>query len=121
MSRDWLLFLDDLVEAAEKIIRLTDKRDFDAFTRDEGICDAVLMNLLVLGEATKCLPDTVLAEMPGVDWSGVAGLRDIIAHHYFGVDQALVWDIVRQYVPPLLDIARAYRERTVNDPDRISL
>ena len=75
------------------------------------------MNLLVLGEATKCLPDTVLAEMPGVDWSGVAGLRDIIAHHYFGVDQALVWDIVRQYVPPLLDIARAYWERTVIDPD----
>ena len=64
MSRDWLLFLDDMVEAAEKIIRLTDKRDFDAFTRDEGICDAVLMNMLVLGEATKCLRPSFPAEFP---------------------------------------------------------
>lgn len=94
MSRDWLLFLDDLVESAVKIVRLTAKRDFDAFVQDEGIFDAVLMNLLVIGEATKNLPREARAKMPGVDWSAVAGLRDIIAHRYFAIDQALVWDIV---------------------------
>ena len=46
MSRDWLLFLEDIIVAAEKVARLTEHRDFDAFVTDEGILDAVLLNLL---------------------------------------------------------------------------
>lgn len=111
MSRDWLLFLDDMIEAAEKIERYVSKRTYDAFITDEVIFDAVLMNLLVIGEATKKLPDDALVAMPEVDWSGAAGLRDIIAHHYFGIDQRLIWDIVCNYVPPLLESARGLQGR----------
>jgi uncharacterized protein with HEPN domain len=110
VSRDWLLFLDDMIEAAEKIERFTAGRDFDAFVADEALFDAVLMNLLVIGEAAKNIPQETLARMPQVDWAGAAGLRDIIAHHYFGIDQPLVWDIVRNYVPFLLEAARALRD-----------
>ena len=110
MSRDWLLFLDDMIEAAEKVERLTAHRTFQRFVDDEGIFDAVLMNLLVIGEAAKNIPMEVLSGAPQVDWSGAAGLRDIIAHRYFGVDQGLVWDIVRNYVPGLLDGARGLRD-----------
>ena len=110
MSRDWLLFLDDMIEAAEKIERFTSGRDFGAFVAVEALFDAVLMNLLVIGEAAKNIPQEALARMPQVDWSGAAGLRDIIAHHYFGIDKPLVWDIVRNYVPSLLVAARALRD-----------
>lgn len=110
MSRDWLLFLDDMIEASAKVERITSRRTFEAFVSDEGIFDAVLMNLLVIGEAVKNVPWEILATLPEVDWSGAAGLRDIIAHHYFGVDQALVWDIARNYVPPLLQAAQALRD-----------
>lgn len=55
MSRDWRLFLDDMVEAAEKAERYTAGRDFEGFVADEAVVDAVLMNLLVIGEAAKNL------------------------------------------------------------------
>jgi uncharacterized protein with HEPN domain len=110
VSRDWLLVLDDMIEAAEKVERLTAHRTFQRFVDDEGIFDAVLMNPLVIGEAAKNIPKEVLVTVPLVDWSGAAGLRDIIAHRYFGVDQELVWDIVRNYVPGLLGGARRLRD-----------
>lgn len=99
MSRDWLLFLDDLIEAAAKVGGFVEKRDFVAFCRDEGILDAVLMNQLVIGEALKRLPPETIGAMPGVDWSGAAGRRDITAHRYFALDPDLVWDIACNHVP----------------------
>jgi uncharacterized protein with HEPN domain len=115
VSRDWLLFLDDLIEAAAKVAGFVEKRDFEAFGRDEGIFDAVLMNLLDESthhrEAVKRLPPEAIAAMPGIDWSGAAGLRDIIAHRYFAIDPELVWDIARNHVPPASAAALALRSR----------
>ncbi len=45
MSRDWLLYLDDLIDSAEKIERFLKGRSLDAFTADELLFDAVLFNL----------------------------------------------------------------------------
>lgn len=109
MSRDWLLFLDDLIEAAAKVASFVEKRDFNAFCRDEGILDAILMNLLIIGEAVKRLPPEAIGAMPGVDWSGAAGLRDIIAHRYFALDPELVWDIACNHVPAAAAAAIALR------------
>ncbi len=114
MSRDGLLFLDDIIESAQKIERFVSKRTFEAFCNDEGIFDAVLMNLLIIGEAAKNLPPSFIVAMPNIDWSGAAGLRDIIAHRYFGIDSNLVWDIVTNHVPEVLDAAMALREKIDN-------
>lgn len=51
MSRDWLLYLDDLIESAEKIQRFLAGRAFDEFSGNEMLFDAVLFNLEVIGEA----------------------------------------------------------------------
>ncbi len=53
MSRSWLLYLDDLIESAEKIGRLVADRTYSTFTSDEAVFDAVLFNLQVIGEAIK--------------------------------------------------------------------
>jgi uncharacterized protein with HEPN domain len=114
VSREGLLFLDDIIESAQKIERFVSKRTFEAFCNDEGIFDAVLMNLLIIGEAAKNLPSSFIVAMPTIDWSGAAGLRDIIAHRYFGIDSNLVWDIVTNHVPEVLDAAIALREKIDN-------
>jgi uncharacterized protein with HEPN domain len=54
-----------------------------------------------LGEAVKVLPDEVRRRHPDVDWKGLAGLRDMIAHRYFGVDISRVLQIIRTEVPGL--------------------
>jgi uncharacterized protein with HEPN domain len=99
VSRDPRLYLEDIVRACDKIGRYTVGLSFDDFGRDEKIVDAVARNLEVIGEATKRLPDALRGRFADVPWRKMAGLRDVIAHDYFGVDLVLVWDIVQKDVP----------------------
>ena len=115
MSRDWLLYLDDLVESAEKIQRFLQARTFEAFTADEILFDAILFNLEVIGEAVKKLPAEAKSAVPDGDWSGPARMRDLIAHRYFALDPRIVWEAATQNVPRILDHAQQLRERFDRD------
>ena len=111
MSRDWLLYLDDLIESAEKIQRFLAGKTREGFVADEILFDGVLFNLQVIGEAVKKLPDDAKASIPDGDWSGPARMRDLIAHHYFAVDSQIVWEAATQHIPRILVHAKVLRER----------
>jgi uncharacterized protein with HEPN domain len=102
MSRDYRPFLEDIRLAAEKILRYTAGMDFDQFRGDEKTVDAVLRNLMIVGEAAKQIPEEVRALAPEVEWRRVARFRDIVVHHYFAVDLQIVWDVVANKVPELV-------------------
>lgn len=102
MSRSWQLFLRDMAEAARKIIRYTADRDAESFVADEMAYDAVLRNLEILGEGAKKIPEEIRQRYPAVDWRGVAGLRDILSHAYFALENATLWKIICTDVPELL-------------------
>ncbi len=101
MSRDWTFFLEDIQDACAKIAKYTSELSFEAFRTDEKTYDAVVRNLEIIGEATKSLPDEVLAMMPEVEWGKTIGLRNIIAHAYFGVNDQIIWDVVQNKIPVL--------------------
>ncbi len=67
MSRDWLLYVDDIIGSAEKVERFVRGRTFETFVSDDAIFDAVLFNLQVIGEAAKSLPEVARAALPDVD------------------------------------------------------
>lgn len=100
-SRSWRLFLQDMLQAVRKVERFTAGRDFAALVADEMAYDATLRNLEVLGAAAKGIPEAVRARHPHVDWRGIAGLRDILAHAYFALDDATLWDIIQRKLPLL--------------------
>ena len=93
-----------MLEAARKVIRFTDDRQLDAFVADVMAYDATLRNLEILGEAAKNIPEEIRQRFPEVDWRGVAGLRDVLAHAYFALDDATLWKIVRTDIPPIVDL-----------------
>ena len=90
MSRDWTFYLDDILESCSKILRYTDGMSLEQFKQDEKTYDAVVRNLEIVGEAAKNIPEAVRAKMKGIEWKKPAGLRDVIAHAYFGIDEAIL-------------------------------
>ena len=93
-SRDWRLYADDIIEACGKIRRFTAGMSFESFVNDERTCDAVIRNLVVIGEAAKNLPADVTARASDVEWRKIRGMRDILAHGYFGLEVKVVWSTV---------------------------
>lgn len=67
---------------------------FATFLADDRTRDAVLRNLEVIGEAAKNLPDEVTARAPEIEWRKIRGMRDVLAHGYFGMDPRVVWSTV---------------------------
>jgi uncharacterized protein with HEPN domain len=90
-TRDWRLYADDIIESCGKIRRFIAGMTFEAFVADERTCDAVIRNIEVIGEAAKNLPDDVIAKVREVEWRKVRGMRDVLAHGYFGLDTKVVW------------------------------
>lgn len=74
MSRDWQLFLADIIEHAERVERLLRGRDLGSLEGDETLRQAILFSLLIIGEATKQLPQWMRDAEPSVNWRGAAGL-----------------------------------------------
>jgi len=101
MSRDYRLYLEDILEAAQKVENYIEGLTFQQFTKDEMRLDAVLRNLEIIGEATKNLPPAIRNKYSAVDWRKIAGLRDIVIHTYFNVDRNIIWDIVQNKLPNL--------------------
>ena len=106
MSRSWKLFLADMIEAATRIKRYTAGMDIQAFRKNEMVYDAVMRNLEIIGEAVKALPEEIKERYPEIDWRKVAGLRAVLAHAYFALDDDTLWQIVHEKVPELLTVLR---------------
>ena len=66
------------------------------------VYDATLHNLELLGEAARHLPDEVRALAPDIPWRRIVGVRNILIHGYLGIDNDIIWDIVKNEVGPLL-------------------
>ena len=101
MPRDFEVYLEDIREAITKIQNYTSDSTQETFAQDGRTIDAVVRNLLIIGEAAKMIPESMRADYPNIEWKKIAGLRDILAHHYFDVDLDIVWDIVRNKIPSL--------------------
>jgi uncharacterized protein with HEPN domain len=87
-------FLTDIREAIRRIATYLAGVDYESFFADTKTQDAVIRNLEILGEATKNLSEAFRLAHASVPWKSMAGARDRLIHHYFGVNLDVVWEIV---------------------------
>jgi uncharacterized protein with HEPN domain len=97
--------LDDMLEALDDIEAftrsLTKKRFIRAPEQDRQLFRATAACLAVIGEASKALSPALKARHPAIEWGGLAGLRDVIAHQYYRLDLEQVWGTIRDDLPAL--------------------
>lgn len=101
MSRSLRLYFEDIRTSCAKVQRYTVDMTFEDFVADERTYDAVVRNLQIIGEAVKQIPPDVREQYPAIEWRKIAGLRDILAHAYFSLENETLWDVVQNKTPEL--------------------
>jgi len=77
------------VEGAKKAESLLD--EYERAGRDIAVpLDAILYNLLVIGEAVTAVPNEIKDRRPDIPWASITGLRNILAHEYFDVNVEII-------------------------------
>lgn len=91
--KDDKLYLINILECISRVEAYTGS-GAEGFRTSTLIQDAVIRNLEIIGEATKRLSPELRDRYPGVPWTRIAGLRDVLIHNYLAVDLDEVWAIV---------------------------
>jgi len=101
MKRDYRLYIDDLIEAIERIEKYAGGLSFEEFSRDTKTVDAVIRNFEVLGEAAKHIPRHIKNRYVALPWKEMAGMRDKLIQEYFGIKLKIVWKTINKRLPQL--------------------
>lgn len=101
MPREYEDYLRDLLDAIEKIQNFIKGLDFEGFKKDDKTKFAVIRALEIIGEATKHISEEFRSKYPEVPWKDMAGMRDVLIHDYFGIDEETVWRTVEERIPQL--------------------
>ena len=106
-QRSSRIFLEDIIQSADKIRRYTKGLEYDDFVRNEMVTDAVLRNIEIIGEAAGNIPEDIRSLYPHIPWRRIVGLRNIVIHAYFNVDLNIIWQIVTVNLPEIRDDIRS--------------
>jgi uncharacterized protein with HEPN domain len=101
VSRDTILYLEDIQASCKKIIRYIVGVTFDDFNENSIVYDAVIRNLEIIGEAVRNVPDLFRNKYPRAEWRAIGALRSIVAYEYFGIKKEIIWDIITNKIPSL--------------------
>ncbi|HEX3625424.1 MAG TPA: HepT-like ribonuclease domain-containing protein [Verrucomicrobiae bacterium] len=98
--RDDYQRLLDIQEGIERIEKYTaaGREKFDA---NELVQTWVLHHLQIIGEAARSLSAGCKAKQLDIPWDKINGMRNILVHHYFGIDTEIVWGAVERELPKL--------------------
>jgi len=94
--------IQDIMIACRKIGEFIQGMDYNTFSGDERTQSAVILQILIIGEATKRLSEDFQKRGSDIPWAKIARTRDILIHHYEGIDVEEIWRIARFDIPNLL-------------------
>ena len=109
--RDWRFRVRDILTAVLAIADYTDGMTYESFVADARTMDAVIRNLMTMGESIRWIPELILEAHPEVPWRLMRGVRNVVVHEYFGVDPSVLWETVRGDLPPLVAKLEAVLQR----------
>ncbi len=101
MSRSAIEYLRHILDETEYLMNRAQGLTYEEFLNDPTLQRAFVRSLEIIGEAAKQIPPEMREKYGHIEWRAMAGMRDRLIHHYFGVDYEIVWDVVVNKIPSL--------------------
>jgi uncharacterized protein with HEPN domain len=101
MKRDLFDIFKDVQKEINFLISQTENIDYEKFASNDLLTRAVERSLEIIGEAVKNIPEDIRTLYPLIEWRDIAGMRDKLIHHYFGIDYEIVWSVLKNEIPEL--------------------
>lgn len=107
MSRRSLnLYYVDILDSGNAILEFVKDLSFEEFCNDRKTYSAVIREFEIIGEAVGKLPDEIKQRRSEVEWQDIKDFRNLLIHEYFGVDLEIVWKVILDDLPTLMNAIR---------------
>ena len=97
------LIVSKMIEIIEKTNNYVDNYDYNTFCENSMLVEACVFNLSQLGEYANRIDESYEEEHPDIPWRQIYGLRNRIIHDYEGINFKLIWEIINEDLPNLLE------------------
>src|SRR5688500_12012587 len=94
--------LQHMLEAARDAVTFAQRRSRLDLESDRMLAHALVRCIQIIGEAAARVPESRRREHTTIAWAQIRRMRNILTHVYFGIDYDVVWQTVREDLPPLI-------------------
>ena len=101
-SRSWQERVEDILICAQNISQFTAGMSLENFLDDPRTVRAVAFEFTTMGEAARVIPVDIQERYPDVPWGKMQGIRNVLVHEYFRLDEEILWKAALEDILPLI-------------------
>jgi len=104
--KNWLFRINDILDAVSSVELYVTGITYEDFVADRKTVDAVVRNLIIIGEASVHIPVEICTAHAEIPWQEMRAMRNFVVHEYFGVSDRILWDTVQIDLHPLVSLLK---------------
>ena len=90
-----------ILDAINEIENYIQDVDLNHFVKNSMMFNATLRQLEIIGEASNRISEKLISDNPSIPWARIIGLRNLVIHEYFGIDDFTIWNVIKINLPDL--------------------
>jgi uncharacterized protein with HEPN domain len=93
--------LQHILDSINDILLFTKDIDYETYIADYKLRLAIVKLIENIGEASNGISSKTIKRLPGIEWSVLKSIRNVLVHEYFGIDYEIIWNSIKENIPEL--------------------